>query len=222
MDKEKDQEQFPLGFSRRRFLKNTAAAAGGATLLATMGFPRVVDACDVPITGSSWPSVDGWEHRTIMHYLNAVFPGNEGQPLFSGDSYPLKSGGDTTPGAYSACALDVFYDSYYGIAGTNSNLIAAALDWAVRVAFDATYFYKASQAAQLRAIDRLSDLAFVGSGFQGAASLDLGAVLGAFKNYMVTNLIGWPGPNGGYYDSAKHPYSIWLKPQRMTADGNLP
>lgn len=220
MSEEKRQEE-RTDRSRREFLKKSAAVAGGAAI-ATFGFPANVDGCDVPITGADWPSVTGWEHRTIMHYLNAIFPGNDGQPLFSGDGYPLKSGGDKTPGAFSACALDVFYDPYYGIAGTNSNLIAASLDWAVRLAFDATYFYKASQSAQLNAIDKLSDFIIIGSGFQGAATLGIGAVLGAFKNYTAVKAIGWPGPNGGYYDDAKHPYSIWLKPSRMTTNGNLP
>lgn len=219
MSEEKKREK--ITESRREFLKKSAATASAAAL-ATLGFPADVDGCDVPITGSAWPSITGWEHRTIMHYLNAIYPGDNGKPLFYGDTYTLKSGGDTTPGAFSACALDVFYDPYYGIAGTNSNLIAASLDWAVRVTFDATYFYKASQTAQLNAIDRLSDLIFVGSGFQGAATLCIGAVLGAFENYTATKAIGWLGPNGGYYDAAKHPYSIWLKPVRMTTNGNLP
>jgi hypothetical protein len=223
MSEEKEREQKGEELSRRRFLKKSAAAVGGATILSTFVFPSEVDgACSVPITGSAWPSVTGWEHRTVMHYVNAIFPGNNGQPLFYGDTYTLKSGGDITPGAFSACVLDVFYDPYYGIAGTNSNLIAAGLDWAVRANFDATYFYKASQSAQLRAIDGLSDLIFVGSGFTGAATLAIGAALGAFKNNTVVKAIGWPGPNGGYYDSAKHPSWLWLKPVRMTTDGNLP
>jgi len=222
MSEEREMENAQTDLERRRFIKRTVMAASGATLLITVGLPKFVDACDVPITGASWPSVTGWEHRTIMHYLNAIFPGNDGQALFGGDDYPLKSGGDRTPGAFSTCSLDVFYDPYYGIAGTNSNLLAAALDWAVRVAFDATYFYKASQSDQLRAIDRLTDLAFIGTGFQGAATLCIGSVLGAFKNYSVTSLIGWPGPNGGYYDSGKHLIYPWLKPARMTTTGNLP
>jgi hypothetical protein len=220
MSEERDQEQT---VSRRRFLKKTAAAAGGAALLTTIGFPSEVDGvCSTPISGSAWPSITGWEHRTIMHYVNAIFPGNDLQPLFYGDTYPLRSGGDRTPGSFSACVLDVFYDPYYGVAGTNSNLIAAGLDWAVRAQFSSTYFYKASQAAQLNAIDSLSDFIFVGSGFQGAATLAIGSALGAFKNSTAVRALGWPGPNGGYYDSAKHPTWLWLKPARMTSDSNLP
>jgi hypothetical protein len=208
--------------SRRGFLVKSAAAAGGAAAVA-LGFPKDVDgACDIPITSSAWPSVTGWEHRTVMHYINAIFPGDDGAALFYGDGYPLKSGGDRSPGAMSACVLDVFYDPYYGVAGTNSNMIAAALDWAVRAAFDGTYFYKASQSSQLKAIDRLSDLIFVGTGFQGAATLAIGASLGAFENNSVVKSIGWPGPNGGYYDNAKHPSWVWQKPQRMTTNANLP
>ncbi|MEW6733283.1 MAG: twin-arginine translocation signal domain-containing protein [Acidobacteriota bacterium] len=208
--------------SRRHFLKGAIAATSSATLAITLGFPSSVDANKTPINGDGWPSINGWEHRTIMHYLNAIYPGDDGKQLFSGDGYPLKSGGDRSAGAYSACVLDVFYDPYYGIAGTNSNLIAAALDWAVRISFDATYFYKASLADQLKAIDRLTDLIFVGSGFQGAATLALGAALGAFENATAVQALGWPGPNGGYYESAKHPAARWQRPARMTSDGNLP
>jgi hypothetical protein len=221
MSEEKEREQTEEKPSRRQFLKHSAAAVGGAALM--FGFPREVDsACRTPISGAAWPSITGWEHRTVMHYINAIFPGNNGQPLFYGDTYPLKSGGDYSPGAFSDCVLDVFYDPYYGVAGTNSNLIAAGLDWAVRANFSSTYFYKASQSAQLTAIDGLSDFIFVGSGFQGAATLVIGAALGAFQSSAVVRSIGWPGPNGGYYDSGKHLTYPWLRPARMTTDGNLP
>jgi hypothetical protein len=217
---QQEQEQ-PENLTRRKFLQTSALATGGAAVCLTLGFPEHVDGA-VTITGDAWPSVNGWEHRTVMHYLNTIFPGDNNKQLFYGDSYPLKSGGDYTGGAWSAAALDVFYDPYYGIAGTNSNLIASALDWAVRTTFDATYFYKANQFQQLEAVDRLTDFLFTASGFQGAASLCMAAVLGAFKNKTGTSQIGWPGPNGGYYDSAKYPVTVGLKPVRMTVDGNLP
>ena len=211
----------PSGSSRRDFLKH-GAAFGAAAFLADLALPGPAEPCDVPITGAGWPSVNGWEHRTMMHFLNAVMPGNDGQALFSGDGYPLKSGGDRTAGAWSACALDVFYDPYYGIAGVNSNLLAATLDWAVRLKLYATYFYKATQSEQLRTIDYVCGLSGVGEGFRDAASLVLAATLGAAENRTVTSLIGWPGPNGGYYGAARHPLERWRQPNRLTLEGNLP
>lgn len=203
---------------RRRFLKQTGAVSMAA-LLAELGAPEAALACSTPITGAGWPSVDGWEHRTIMHFLNAVFPGNDGQPLFAGDGYTLRSGGDTAAGAWAACALDVFYDPYFGAGGGSSNTLAAGLDWLMRVNFFDTYFYKGTQSEQLRAIDQGLSLS---GGFQDAINLTLAAVLGAAKNRAVTQLLGWPGPNGGYWGAAHHPISRWTQPARLTTDGNLP
>ncbi len=205
---------------RRAFLMQGGAV--GLVALLDWIHPFELEACQTPITGAGWPSTNGWEHRTLMHFLNAVVPGDHGRPLFSGDSHPLRSGGDTSAGAYSSCALDVLYDPYYGVAGSNSRDLATALDWTVRLQGSATYFYKASQTAQLAAIDLLTELIFVGSGFQGAASLGFGAAVGALKNDSFTRVIGWPGPNGGYYDLAKHPLATWSQPQRLTTDGNMP
>jgi hypothetical protein len=190
-----------------------------AAVLAELGDPEPAQACSVPITGAGWPSVNGWEHRTVMHFLNAVFPGNANQPLFTGDGYPLRSGSDTSAGAWSACALDVIYDPYYGVAGSNSNTLAAALDWIMRINFYDTYFYKGTQSEQLRAIDQAISL---DAKTQDAINLTLAAVLGAAKNYSVANLLGWPGPNGGYWSGSRHPVWRWLQPVRLTADGNLP
>jgi hypothetical protein len=205
--------------SRRRFLKQTAA--GGLGLVA-LGPRALMAQCQTPISGAGWPSITGWEHRTVMHFLNTVMPGNDGQPLFSGDGYPLRSGGDAAAGAYAACALDVFYDPYYGIAGISSNALAAALDWCTRLKGYAWYFYRASQSQQLRVVDHLAAMAIGGEDVVNAASLALAATLGAAKNRAVTNVIGWGGPNGGYYDGGKHPLWRWQQPVRMTHDGNLP
>jgi len=210
------------GMSRRSFLKTTLAAGGVVLLVNLDGLSIAAAACDTPITGQGWPSVDGWEHRTIMHFLNTIYPGNHGQPLFAGDPYPLKSNGDTSAGAYAACALDVFYDPYYGVAGLKSNALASVLDWTVRFQGSATYFYNATLAQQLRAVDSLTDAQWIGSGFRDAATLGFGGVLGAFENTQVTTAIGWPGPNGGYYDGGKHPANAWRQPARMTLDGNMP
>ena len=203
---------------RRRFLKQTGAVSMAA-VLAELGDPEPAQACSVPITGAGWPSVNGWEHRTLMHFLNAVFPGNDNQALFTGDGYRLRSGGDTSAGAWAACALDVLYDPYFGVAGTQSNLLATALDWVMRVNFFDTYFYKGTQSEQLRAIDQAMSL---DSGIQDAVNLTLAAVLGAAKNYSVPALLGWPGPNGGYWSGSRHPLWRWLQPTRLTVDGNLP
>jgi hypothetical protein len=176
---------------RRRFLKQTGAVSLAA-LLAELGAPESAQACSTPITGEGWPSVNGWEHRTIMH---------------------------TTAGAFAACALDVIYDPYYGVAGTNSNTLAAGLDWIMRINFFDTYFYKGTQSEQLRAIDQGLSLS---GGFQDAINLTLAAVLGAAKNTALTQLLGWPGPNGGYWSGSRHPLSRWTQPARLTTDGNLP
>jgi hypothetical protein len=154
-----------------------------------------------------------------MHFLNAVFPGNDRQALFAGDGYSLRSGGDTSAGAWSACALDVFYDPYFGAGGANSNTLAAGLDWIMRVNFYDTYFYKGTQSEQLRAVDQGLSLS---AGFQDAINLTLAAVLGAAKNKAVTQLLGWPGPNGGYWSGSRHPIARWRQPVRLTPDGNLP
>jgi hypothetical protein len=203
--------------SRRLFLERTAAATAG--LLAGLPGPEA-GACDVPVTGAPWPAVDGWEHRTIAHFLNTILPGDHGQALFSGDRRPLDSGGDTTAGAWSACALDVFYDPYYGIGG-RARTLAAALDWTTRLMGHGWYFYGAAQAEQLAVVDALAR-GPGGGGVRRAAALALAAGLGAAVNPSVTAVIGWPGPNGGYYEGARHPLSRWQQPERMTADGNLP
>jgi hypothetical protein len=208
------------GLSRRAFLK--AGALTGSAVVAGLELAGSADACDLPVTGAGWPSVDGWQHRTLMHFLNTVFPGDTGQALFPGDGYPLRSGADTTPGAWSACALDVIYDPYYGIAGTNARLMAGLLDWSTRLHGYAWYFYQASQVQQLRVVDALSRPTFIGRGFTGAAALGLAAVLGAIENDSVTQLIGWGGPNAGYYGDSRHPIDRWRQPARMTTDGNLP
>jgi hypothetical protein len=205
---------------RRRFLQQ--AAGGGAGLLAALCWPDAAHACEVPITGAPWPSVNGWEHRTIMHFLNTIVPGDDGRALFSGDGYPLRSGGDRTAGAWSACVLDVFYDPYYGIAGLSSNALAAALDWATRFKGYGLYFHRVSQSQQLRVVDQLAGMSVGGADVVNAASLALAAALGAARNPAVTNVLGWGGPTGGYYDGARHPLSRWQQPERMTEDGNLP
>jgi len=205
--------------SRRRFLRD--AAVGGAAA-AALAWADVLSAYDLPVTGAPFPSVDGWQHRTIMHFLNAVMPGDDGQPLFDGDPDPLRSGGDTSAGAFSACALDVFYDPFYGVAGLNGRLLATGLDAITRLKGLGPHFYQASQAGQLAVVDVLARLPFSRPGVGQAIALGLDATLGATLSDAVTRLIGWPGPSGGYYDDARHPTSRWEQPDRMTPDGNLP
>jgi hypothetical protein len=89
----------------------------------------------------------------------------------------------------------------------------------MRVNFFDTYFYKGTQGEQLRAIDQGLSLS---SGFQDAINLTLAAVLGAARNRAVTQLLGWPGPNGGYWSGSRHPITRWTQPARLTTDGNLP
>jgi hypothetical protein len=166
--------------------------------------------------------VDGWQHRTIMHFLNTILPGDDGQALFEGDGDPLRSGGDVSAGAWSACALDVFYDPFYGVAGFNGRLLATGLDTVTRLKGHGRYFYQATQAQQLEVVDFLARFPFSRPGTGQAIALALDATLGATENDAVTRLIGWPGPNGGYYDDSRHPTSRWQQPDRMTTDGNLP
>jgi hypothetical protein len=202
--------------SRRRFL--VRAGAGVAGLLggsATRGA-----ACDVAVTGERWPSVEGWEHRTLAHFANTILPGDHGRPLFPGDRHPLDSGGDTTAGAWSAGALDVFYDPFHG-AGPDARRLALALDGATLLLGHGRRFYRASQAQQLEVVDALART-FAREGVRQAAALVLAGTLGAAVNHSVTAAIGWPGPNGGHYDGARHPAGRWRRPERLTADGNLP
>jgi hypothetical protein len=207
------------GHSRRAFLQR--AAEGSAGLLAFATWIPAVEACDLPITGAAFPSVDGWEHRTILHFVNTIVPGDAGRALFPGDDHPLDSGGDTTAGAWSACVLDVIYDPFYGVARGNSRLLALVLDVATRLRQAGRHFYEASQAEQLEIVD-LVVRGPKGKDIARAAALATSAALGAFRDNSVAALIGWPGPNGGYYDESRHPVSRWQQPVRMTTDGNLP
>jgi hypothetical protein len=205
--------------SRRRFLGR--AAAGAAGLWAGPAVLALASECDLAITGAPWPSPDGWERRTVMHFLNTIVPGDDGRPLFPGDTHPLSSGGDVSAGAWSACALDVFYDPYYGVAGANSRLLATLLELLTRLKHEGRHFYEVSQAGQLEIVDAAVRVPR-GQYVVRLAALAMSAALGAARNGSFTTVIGWPGPNGGYYDESRHPRSRWRQPVRITTDGNLP
>jgi hypothetical protein len=205
--------------SRRLFLGHAAAGAAGLWA-GTAALARAGD-CDLPVTGAPWPSRDGWERRTVAHFLNTIVPGDDGQPLFPGDAHPLASGGDASAGAWSACALDVLYDPYFGVAGANSRLFATLLELLTRLKHDGRHFYEATQPQQLVIVDA-AVRAPRGKDVVRLAALAMSAVLGAARNSAVTSVIGWPGPSGGYYDDSRHPLSRWRQPVRITADGNLP
>jgi hypothetical protein len=205
--------------SRRLFLGR--AAAGAAGLWAGPAVLARAGECDLPITGAPWPSTDGWERRTVMHFLNTIVPGDDGQPLFAGDTHPLSSGGDTSAGAFSACALDVLYDPYFGVAGANSLLLATLLETLTRLKHEGRHFYEASQPGQLEIVDA-AVRAPRGKDIARLAALAMSATLGAARNRSFTAVIGWPGPSGGYYDDSRHPLSRWQQPVRITTDGNLP
>jgi hypothetical protein len=208
-------ERFPdplAGLSRRAFLERAAA------MLALLS-ARDAGACEVPVTAAPWPSADGWEHRTVAHFLNTIVPGDDARRLFPRDRHPLASGGDTSAGAWSACALDVFYDPFHGV-GRGARQLAVALDWITRRRGHGRYFHRASQAQQLDVVDALARIG--GNDARRAAALVMAASLGAAVNPSVTDAIGWPGPNGGHYDEGRHPLSGWRQPARLTADGNLP
>jgi hypothetical protein len=164
--------------------------------------------------------VEGWEHRTIAHFANAILPGDHGARLFRGDRRPLDSGGDPTAGAWSACALDVFYDPFHGAAAQAARL-ASALDWTTRLLGHGLWFYRATQEQQLAVLDALARTP-AGEDLRRARLLVMAGVLGAAVNQRVTLALGWPGPNGGHYDDARHPVVRWRQPERLTADGNLP
>ena len=205
-----------LAGSRRRFLAHVAGGVAG--LLG--GAATRAAACDVPVTGERWPSVEGWEHRTLAHFANTILPGDDGRPLFPRDRHPLDAGGDRTPGAWSACALDVFYDPFHGV-GRDARRLALALDWATLLLGHGRRFYRASQAQQLEVVDALARTV-AREDLRQAAALVLAGTLGAAVNHTVTAAIGWPGPNGGHYDAGRHPLARWRQPERLTADGNLP
>jgi hypothetical protein len=204
------------GGSRRWFL--VRAGAGVAGLLggsATRGA-----ACDVAVTGERWPSVEGWEHRTLAHFANTILPGDHARPLVPRDRHPLDAGGDTTAGAWSACALDVFYHPFHGV-GRDTRRLALALDGATLLLGHGLRFYRASQAQQLEVVDALART-IAREDLRRAAALVLAGTLGAAVNHAVTAAIGWAGPNGGHYDGGRHPVTRWRQPERLTADGNLP
>lgn len=204
--------------TRREALTLVAHAATGLALLAGGGLAH---ASAPPITPAPWPSRDGWERRTVAHFLNAVYPGDDGVPLFDGDRAPLKSGGDATAGAWAAGALEAFYDPFYGAAG-QLGLLATALDWDVRTHGGPFFFHEASQEQQLAALDRLAASPVGGAAVDDAVMLALAAVLGAFYDARAVRDLGWPGPNGGYWSDARAPADAWQRPARLTADGNLP
>jgi hypothetical protein len=164
--------------------------------------------------------VEGWEHRTIAHFLNVIVPGDDGQPLFPGDAHPLDSGGDPTPGAWSSCALDVFYDPFHGV-GRGSRQLASVLDWTTRLLGHGWSFHRAGQAQQLEVVDALGRTP-ARADLRRAAALALAASLGAAANASVTDALGWAGPNGGFYEAGRHPLSRWRQPERLTSNGNLP
>ena len=201
---------------RRGFLAR--AAAGVAGLFA--GSATRAGACDVPVTGEPWPSVQGWEHRTLAHFANTILPGDHGTPLFPGDRRPLDSGGDATAGAWSACALDVFYDPFHG-AGRDARRLALALDWTTLLLGHGRRFHRATQGQQLAVVDALSRTV-AREDLRRATALVLAGTLGAAVNHTATAALGWPGPNGGHFDASRHPLSRWRRPERLTADGNLP
>ena len=205
--------------SRRSFLGRAAASA--AALWAGRGVAAFAGDCDTPVTGAPWPSRRGWERRTIAHFLNTIVPGDDGQPLFAGDAHPLSSGGDISAGAWSACALDVLYDPFYGVAGANSRLLATVLDLLAGAKHNGPRFYQASQAQQLEIVDAAVRIPR-GKDVARLAALVMSAAFGASRNPSFTTLIGWPGPDGGYYDDGRHPLSRWRQPTRITTDGNLP
>jgi hypothetical protein len=205
----------PPASSRRRFLER--AAVGAAGLLAGPAVPEALS-CDIRVTGA-W-SLEDWERRTIAHFLNTIVPGDHGQALFARDRYPLDSGGDGTAGAWSSCTLDVFYDPFHGV-GRGARQLATALDGITRLRRLGLNFYRASQAQQLEIVDALARTP-ARADLRRAAALALAGSLGAAVNPAVTEAIGWPGPNGGYYDGSRHPLDRWRQPARLTTDGNLP
>ena len=206
----------------RRALLDLATRWGLVALVGSAAFAGLAaaDVPGLPITDAPWPSHDGWERRTIAHFLNALYPGDDGAPLFAGDTEPLAADGDRSPGAWSAHALAAFYEPFFG-AGEQLGLLATALDWSIRLGGRA-FFAGAPLADQVAAIDRLVGASLTRKSLEDAIMLGLATVLGASYSDAATRDLGWAGPNPGYFDDARHPLAHWRQPARLTTDGNMP
>lgn len=236
--------QSPL--TRRQFLKGLGALGGAYasqlpvfSFLTLLDMPPIIECEEGPTANGSFLfDRDNWKRHGIAHFVNQFWPGDAGSLAFPDDATPF-SGHlpqnapnddplDTSPGAYSACAINPFFDPYYTFEAQGGNFVLVALmDWWSREleCAPATFFHEAGWAQQIRINYGLqsNELAPLIEVWEGAWLLTMATTLGAAYNYKVTNDIGWPGPANHYYhgtEEGSH-LSDWMCPVTSTSDGNL-
>ncbi|MEW5985122.1 MAG: hypothetical protein AB1791_00645 [Chloroflexota bacterium] len=233
--------------TRRRFLLSMAAlggvVAGRRPLLAWLqGSPNATITCDGGPTdnGDFFLDFDNWKRHGMAHLINVLWPGDDGDVAFEDDDSPFDSRlpqvapgddpADTSPGAYSACVVEAFFDAYYAFDSQSANLVLVSeLDWWSRLLNCGPdwYFHHNGWAQQIRCCHgaEQSDLDLLVEAWEGARLITIALAFGAAHNYSVTNDLGWPGPSDHYYhgtSEGSHPNELWLRPAVATSDGNLP
>ncbi|MGH2545174.1 MAG: hypothetical protein ACRDIB_20475 [Ardenticatenaceae bacterium] len=236
-----------IRLSRRQFV--VALAALSSTSLGELRLVSVVGAqappiipCDAGPTanGSFLFDRDNWKRHGIAHLVNLLWPGDHGSVAFEGDISPFDARlpqvapGDDPPdvsaGAYSACAIEAFFDPYYTFESQGGNLALVMVLDAHSQELECgptRHFHRAGWAQQIQVNHEIEStpLGLLREAWDGAWLLTMAMILGAAHNYRVTNDIGWPGPSNHYFHGTpegSHTGDDWLRPATATSDGNLP
>lgn len=238
----------PFHLTRRQFLASLTALGGAYTgrfpllsLLASVAGPPIIECEEGPTANGSFLfDRDNWKRHGAAHFINVLWPGDNGSLAFADDESPFSGRlpqvapnddpPDASAGAYMACAINAYFDPYYTFETQGGNFaLVSALDWWSRLmdCGGANYFHQADWAAQIRIVRGLEEVELgpLVELWQGAWLLALATTLGAAYNYSVTNDIGWPGPADHYYHGTaegSHVAYPWLRPTPASEDGNLP
>jgi hypothetical protein len=241
--------KYEISLSRRQLVVSMAALGGVVAL--RLPVPSLVAASpvfDCPCecvegptgNGSFFLDRDNWKRHGVAHFVNLFWPGDHGSVAFEGDETPFDARlpqvapgidpPDLSPGAYSACAINAFFDPYYTFEPQGGNLaLISNLDWRCRVleCGPVTYFHKAGWAQQIQVNHGMETgpVGLMREVWEGAWLLTMATTLGAAHNYRVTNDMRWPGPADHYYHGTpegSHVSDGWLRPVQVTSDGNLP
>ncbi|GAB4150292.1 MAG: hypothetical protein Fur0021_12620 [Candidatus Promineifilaceae bacterium] len=242
----------PFHLTRRQFLASLTALGGAYagrfplfSLLASVASPPIIECEEGPTANGSFLfDRDNWKRHGVAHFIDVLWPGDNGSLAFAEDESPFSGRlpqaapnddpADASAGAYMACAINAFFDPYYTFETQGGNFaLVSALDWLNRLAplcdgnDNTTYFHQANWNVQIWVVHRLEQIELVPlvELWQGAWLLALATTLGAAYNYSVTNDIGWPGPADHYYHGTtegSHTVYPWLRPTPASEDGNLP
>lgn len=233
--------------TRRQFIRSVgilATSTGLPVILAARTetvTPAAVLRCEEGPTGNGSFLLDreNWKRHGLAHLIDGFWPGDESDVAFRTDVSPFdgrlpqllpgSDPADPSPGAYSSCAIDALFDPYYAFDTFGGGLILVGqLDQSARsLKCEPTfYFHRAGWAQQIAVNHKVSQFqgGLTPQVWEAAWLLTLAMALGAARNYKVTNDIGWPGPSRHYFhgtDEGSH-LGAWLRPTRVTQDGNLP